>query len=51
MAETLQQIRARLNKTSDKGMINKCKECGFKIRGVNHEEGNHHRKISVKHSR
>ena len=25
---------------------NRCKQCGFKIRGPNHEEGQHHKKGS-----
>ena len=24
-------------------MVERCNKCGFKIRGLNHEEGTHHR--------
>ena len=37
--ETLEQIRARL---AGAETARKCKECGYRIRGVNHEEGTHH---------
>ena len=44
--ETLAQVRQRLCKKDKDGiMVNvKCAKCGYRVRSVNHEEGEHHQK-------
>ena len=48
--ETLEQVRKRLCKRDSQGsLLMRCSECGKRVRGVNHEEGNHHKKIPMGH--
>ena len=42
--ESLKEIRDRLAKKDEKGNVKncRCKECGMRVRGPNHEKGSHH---------
>ena len=50
MGETLLQLRERLCKSIEGAKNIRCRECGHRVRGVNHEQGNHHRRILPRHA-
>lgn len=41
--------------TTEEGLIltvgSTCEVCGFRVRGINHEEGDHHKKTVARHKR
>jgi len=37
--------------SNGKGTGGRCKECGYKVRGSNHNEGSHHKTGNKKHVR